>query len=106
MRLHVLCVGCLCLCIMVEKRLFIDELFELIDLKTVHFEVEVEVADWCAEWLIVLLMQLGHVGMLQCALDSDSLFGVKLQHFLAEIDGVRVLAHAQQLIEVLTLLLR
>ena len=51
-------------------------------------------------------MEFGHVGVLQGLLDGDSFFWVEFKHFLAEIDCLRVLTHAQEFSEVFTCLLR
>ena len=51
-------------------------------------------------------MEFGHVGMLKGLLDSDSLFRVKLEHSLAEIDCLWVLTHTEKISEVFTSLLR
>jgi len=61
--LLVLSVLLLGLLIVVELGLFVDELLELLDFKTIELEVEVEIRDGGPGRLIVLLVKLGHVGV-------------------------------------------
>ena len=51
-------------------------------------------------------MEFSHIGMFKGTLDSDSLFGIKFKHFLAKINSLWVLAHAEKFFEVFTRLRR
>ena len=104
--LDILTVSLLRCSIVVQQGLFIDKLLELSNLQTEKFEVKVKITNRFTEWLIVLLMEFSHIGMFKGTLDSDSLFGIKFKHFLAKIDSLGVLAHAEKFFEVFTSLLR
>ena len=104
--LNVLGVSLLRRWVVIQLSFLINQLLEFSNLQTEKLEVEVKVADWFTKWLIVLLMEFGHVGMLKGLLDRDSLFRVKLEHFLAEIDCLWVLTHTEKISEVFTSLLR
>ena len=64
----------------IQLNFFIDLLFVLINLKTVHFKVEVKIWDRVTGWFIIGEVQPLHVWMLKGFIDRDSLFWVKCEH--------------------------
>jgi len=90
----------------VELGLFVDELLELFNFQTVELEVEVKSSDGLTSRLVVFLVELGHVWVIQSALDGDSLDGVELKHLLEQVDGIWVLALFEHGLEVLSWLTR
>jgi len=84
----------------VQLNLLEDELLVLGDLQTKQFEVEIEVTDGLACWLIILKMQPLHIGVSQSLVNRDSTSGIKGEHFLDQINGVLV-SSPEQFVEVL-----
>ena len=100
--LNILRVSLLCCSIVVQLGFFVDELLEFSNLQTEKFEIEVKVTDRLSQWFIILLMEFSHVRMFEGLLNCNSLLWVKFKHFLAKIDSLWVLTHAQKIFEVLS----
>ena len=83
----VLCRGFLA---MVELNFFKDQLLVLRDLQAKQLEVEIEIADSLAGWLIVFKMQTLHVGMLKSLVNCYSSVWIKGQHLLDEVDSLLI----------------
>ena len=77
---------------------------ELLGGQVVVLELEVQVVHLLTSGLVFLEMQVPQVRMLQCLRDGDSLFWVKGEQLLEEIDGVWV-CEGEKLVEVLPVLL-
>ena len=84
----------------VKLNLFEDELFVLRNFQTKQFEVEIEVTDRSASWLIILKMQSLHVGMSERLVNRYPTSRIKREHFLDQVDSVFV-CRSEQFVEVL-----
>ena len=71
---------------MIELNFFVYELFILRNLQTKKFEVKIVVVDWCTAWFVFLEVKSFQVGMSQGLLNRDSLFRVKNEHLLYQIN--------------------
>lgn len=87
--------------IVVELNLFVDQFLVFRDFETIKFKIEIEVSDSITCGLIVDEVELLHVWMGKCLLNRDSLGGVKGEHLLDEVDGLRVLSALEELGKVL-----
>jgi hypothetical protein len=74
----------------VQLDLLIDEFLVLGSLPTIQLKVEIETRHRLTDRLVIRNVQLLHVGMCQSLLNGDTLCGVKGEHFLNQINSVRV----------------
>ena len=88
---------------MIEFDLFKDELFVFLDLQTVQFEVEVKILHGISSWLILRKVQSLHVWMLKGLVNCNSLFWIKCQHLLDEVDSIRIGVALEEFVKVLAL---
>ena len=75
---------------MVQHYLVIDQVFVILLLERINFEVEVKGANWLTGRLIIRKVKLAHVGVGQSFIYCDSLLGVEGQHALDQVNSVGI----------------
>ena len=86
--LAILLVGLVLLLVVIQLDLFEDKLLVFVNLERVKLEIEIEILDWLPHRFVLCKVQTLHVGVRKSLINRDSLFWVKNEHFLQQIDSL------------------